>query len=419
MIQKKFRLVEKHREYRKKIVANRLSLKEKISGRYQEWRLSRSNAQIVSHIARRLFQKIKNKLRLSYSVHNNIHLSPPKKVKQNIFSIRITGGIGDAVIIARMARDLIANIGEYQFDIYFQSPAVIRPFFSKIKGFRECIHIDAFDQTKHYYQFSLIANQFVYFEDGAINLQEITAKHPKLLGIFSNTVAAKNKYDRYIRLHPTLDGAFSDIATKQGHRRYTYLHHTLGIKYTSDRLDIELASELPSILLDKKYITIHDGWDGNFPIKSHRPTKSIPIEKWAEIVSLIKKERSDITIVQLGGATGSNIDGVDINFKNKLNFDQATTVLSKSLLHIDAESGLVHIAASLGVRSVVLFGPTNSDWFSYPSNINILPKECGNCWWSTNNWMEKCPAGFDIPICTNSISAKLVAKEAIKLLNAV
>jgi ADP-heptose:LPS heptosyltransferase len=109
---------------------------------------------------------------------------------------------------------------------------------------------------------------------------------------------------------------------------------------------------------------------------------------------------------------------VHVNLKNKLKFMESVSVLAGSCLHVDTESGLVHAAACLGVRSVVMFGPTNVDWFGYSQNINVAPKQCGNCWWASDSWMDICVMGHEPAICTSrsSISPVEVARRAVSAL---
>jgi hypothetical protein len=337
------------------------------------------------------------------------------------YAIRITGGLGDALIIARLARDLQAELGSPQFDVYFQSPEAIEPFFRSIPGFRESLHVDAFPAVVGQYGFALLANQFVTFAKEHLNSQLLSRKAPKVLQFVAHAESARKSIEKYIAVHPALDGAFADIAAPQGYKRHTYLHEMLGLRYSGDRLDIPVDPQLPSQLgLDVgKYITVHDGWDTKAKLMSDRPMKALPQRTWMEVVAEIKARRPDIQIVQLGGPTGGDIEGVDVNLKRKLTFLQSVSVLAKSLLHIDTESGLVHVAASLGLRSVVVFGPTNVEWFSYPQNVNIAPKLCGNCWWVTDSWLDVCAAGHPVPVCTSrqSISPADIAIRAVDAIN--
>lgn len=338
-----------------------------------------------------------------------------------IFSVCITGGIGDALICARLVRDLQAHLGnDMLFDVYFESPAVIEPFFRKILGFRNSLNVKLLNNTISQYDFSLTLNQYALFSNENIDYETLLSRKPEVLNVFSRVESLRIPIERYITKHPYLDGAFADVAVKKGYKRYTYLHEMLGVSYGGDLLDIEVDKDLLKKLnlTEKKYITIHDGWDANFALTSQRPTKAIPLAIWTSIVKKLKTERPDLIIVQLGGKTGDNIPGVDVSLKGALSFMQSAAVLANAAIHIDAESGLVHLGSALGVKSVVMFGPTNLAWFGYPQNANIPPLECGNCWWSTDTWMDTCPIGHAEPVCTNSINPETVVSAALKLINA-
>lgn len=337
-----------------------------------------------------------------------------------LFAVRITGGIGDALIVARLVRDLQAELGnDAMFDVYFESHKVVEPFFKSCPGFRNSLNVRLFERSRSHYCFALLANQFITFDNEHINCEILLDKKPEVLNFFSQIERVRTLIDRFISNHPFLDGAFADVAVRKGSRRYTYLHEMLGLTYGGDRLEIEVDQELPSKLglPAGKYVTIHDGWDGKFKIAGPRPTKAVPKKTWIEIVRNLKATRPDLTIVQLGGETGDHIPGVDVDLKGSLSFMQSAAVLAKAAAHIDAESGLVHLAAALGVRSAVMFGPTNVAWFGYPQNANVPPKECGNCWWSTDTWMDSCPVGHEKPICTSNINALEVVTEALKLVD--
>ncbi len=399
------------------IISDGNSYLKKIKIKYLTLRLSRNRSDSLMHIAKIITKKIFNRLKIHSNHHHHHHHHHSRgrgdgDGDEKSFCIRITGGIGDAVIIARLIQDLSNSLESYTFDIYFNSPHIIEPFFKNINGFRSCLHIDIHERTKEFYRFTLICNQYIHFEITNKNLKNITRSEPTLLKLFSTSEATKEKYKKFIHHHPYLDGAFADKVVKNGSRRYTFLHESLGINYSGNALPIDIKEALPTELIGKKYITIHDGWDGNFPLSTERPTKAIPIEKWNEIIKNLKALHPEYYIVQLGGSTGSDLENVDLNLKNKINFSEATAVLAKSELHIDAESGLVHIATALNVKCLVMFGPTNIDWFSYPENINIKPTECGNCWWTTQTWMEHCVENHTHPVCTKSISTELITKHA-------
>jgi len=258
----------------------------------------------------------------------------------------------------------------------------------------------------------------VTFKNEFIRHRQLLKNDPKVLKLFGQVQAAREDIEKYILDHPYLDGAFADLAVRKGFQRHTFLHEMLGLEYGGDRLElgVDAAGCQKFGLAPRRYITIHDGWDAHFKIAASRPTKAIPPATLAEIVAGLKKARPDLGIVQIGGKTGKIIPGVDYNLKGKTSFAQSMDILAGACLHVDSESGLVHLAACLGVKCAVLFGPTNAAWFGYAQNANILPKQCGNCWWSTDTWMEACPIGHEQPVCTASIRVHEVVERAVALL---
>ena len=85
--------------------------------------------------------------------------------------------------------------------------------------------------------------------------------------------------------------------------------------------------------------------------------------------------------------------------------------MSGAKLHIDTESGLVHLAQYLDVKSVVLFGPSSVPFFGYEKNRNVSSGSCGGCMWTTTDWMFRCPLGKEESSCMENVSAEMVLKE--------
>jgi ADP-heptose:LPS heptosyltransferase/SAM-dependent methyltransferase len=162
------------------------------------------------------------------------------------------------------------------------------------------------------------------------------------------------------------------------------------------------------------YVTVHDGMDqfhlNQLGIK--RGTKQLPVERWAALIEEIKKR--GIYVVQVGASAESKIPGVDFDLRGQTTLSELCFVLKRAVLHIDTEGGVVHLARAANKRSVVLFGPTNKTYFSYPENYNIASTECGDCWWMTNDWSTSCPLGLERPRCMDTVEVSSIP-EIIKL----
>lgn len=171
----------------------------------------------------------------------------------------------------------------------------------------------------------------------------------------------------------------------------------------------------------KRYITIHSGYDpskyylsqstyeskeSGKLISSVSSTKEWPKDRFHSLAKKIKSKYPSLKIVNMIGPNSKKMEEADINFQG--NLEEITLLLKNSLCHIDGESGLVRIARELGTKSVVIFGPTNFDFFKFEENINLKPSVCGNCFWLDKLWLKKCMKGYQTPACTDSITVDQV-----------
>jgi SAM-dependent methyltransferase len=95
---------------------------------------------------------------------------------------------------------------------------------------------------------------------------------------------------------------------------------------------------------------------------------------------------------------------------------QAAWALKFSMLHIDTDSGLVHMAQAVHTKALVMFGPTDAALYSHDGNIVLRAGTCGECWWSTPDWLSRCPRGLPSPACMEAIAPALVVAEAVRFL---
>lgn len=162
-------------------------------------------------------------------------------------------------------------------------------------------------------------------------------------------------------------------------------------------------------LNDKKYITIHRGCDKVF---FENNVKLWGESNYEELIALIACKYTSIDIVLVGDEyeRSSKIKSHTIDLLGKTDIEGLEAVMANSILHIDTEGGLVHLRhAVAGGKSVVMFGPTNPDFFGYSENINIRTTECAEpCEWKTKDWAIKCCNENTPNICMKSITPKMV-----------
>jgi ADP-heptose:LPS heptosyltransferase len=76
---------------------------------------------------------------------------------------------------------------------------------------------------------------------------------------------------------------------------------------------------------------------------------------------------------------------------------------------------LVHLAKTVGRRSIVLFGPTDPKLFGYKENINLHTNACPPCFWKKNDWHKNCMLDKDFA-CMWSIRPDAVNKAINQML---
>ena len=164
----------------------------------------------------------------------------------------------------------------------------------------------------------------------------------------------------------------------------------------------------------RKYITINFG-NGNTH-NTMRVAKSWPKKNFEKIVEMIKNKYSDIEIVQIGADGAECLSGADRTFLGK-SFSLVSNILKNALLHIDIEGGMVHFATNLGTKCIVLFGPTQVEYYGYEQNINIKAGDCHNCYGLYSD-VNMCARGMEKPECMYSITPEIVFKAVNDYLSA-
>jgi hypothetical protein len=335
----------------------------------------------------------------------NARLAPERAV----VGIRILGGIGDYIVIARFLNDLCATIEPSVLDIYSNKPKVAAWIFGSLQGFRASHDESLFAPTEAVYVVAMQISQFVLIDDhwsapGALR------PFPRLQRVVSRIRDFRASIAPIVAEHPRLDSFLAQKAIFSNHSRRDYLHHIAGIAYAGD--DYPIASAIGGkTALDlrrRRYVTVHNGYDPNMVVSHERATKCYP--HFGDVIALLRQQHPELTFVQIGIHTSIRIKEADVDLLGETSLPEVAGLLRDAVLHIDNEGGLVHLARAVGTPSCVVFGPTSSRYFGYPGNINIDPLFCGGCWWINETWMNHCPRGFNSARCMTEQPASAVAR---------
>jgi len=327
-------------------------------------------------------------------------------------AVRVTGGIGDYVVIARFLRDLLATAPEAQVDVYCSHPASAAWVFGRLPGLRSYVHDILFDHNLQHYDIAFRISQFVVVHQEMVNWGALL-EHPSLVAAIDNIIRFRPNIEVFVKRHPRMDNFLALKAGFSNRTRRDFLHAMAGIDYSSDRLSLSIDRGAlgDAGLAGRDYVTIHNGFDENFIISGDSATKCYP--HFGSVVSVLRAHFPHLIFVQIGASTSKPIPGVQINLVGRTTLQQSAGLIAQARLHIDNEGGLVHVAAALGVQSCVVFGPTPSAYFAYPDNVTIDPNFCGGCWWITDTWMDVCARGFRQPRCMSELPAEDIAMRLV------
>ena len=333
---------------------------------------------------------------------------------RNLISFHVDGGLGDHLIAAQFIFDLRRQTIPFDFDVYSRRVELNEWLYGRIDGFRHAFLPKAnYKIFRDEYCLELNVHSCPSVRGGLKLECEKRADFRVLSKVFSLIEERSQVYRRYVDHRPHFDGYFGQQVSLLGHGRHDFGHHMAGISYTGLPLPIEVDHAwLDRLsLTPRRYITLSNGYDDAMKAGDHGLiTKVFP--RYDELVAQLRRLiPSDIQMVQVGAANSTPIRGVDHYLANRTSLKEVAGLLSNSLIHIDNEGGLVHLAHHVGTRSAVIFGPTQHEYFGYKDNLNFAPSECGGCWWMRPDWMQVCVRGDSRPRCMASHDISLMAEK--------
>jgi ADP-heptose:LPS heptosyltransferase len=159
-----------------------------------------------------------------------------------------------------------------------------------------------------------------------------------------------------------------------------YMAKNVGLKL--EKLNPVLAFDLPEAMSFEReqgcfYIGIHStGSDLRLQNKFYYP------ERFNDIVKLLKSTNENLKFIQLGMQSDPLLSAVDYDFRGKTSVRGSIHVLRDLDLFVGLVGFLMHAAAAVATKSVIIFGgrekPSQS---GYAQNRNITSDiHCSPCW---------------------------------------
>lgn len=317
-----------------------------------------------------------------------------------------TGGFGDYIISSKLLDEMLLSI-PCRIDVYCENIVFGRAVYAA----RPAVRVLAYE--------SLYANRSMYdvvfCVEHFIHIRSWNAHHvAKIAPAFADKVSALGKSMHSIC--PDIEQQwFREALHFQrsrllGRNRWTELRHgqvfAVPDRYTYVHLCpgwLERVEELG--LKGCRYLTVNRGADSMG--RSGMQTKVWPLRHYEALAALLKKRFADIKIIQLGSKGNEPIAGADMHLLGE-DMEVTKWLLRGSLLHIDCEGGLVHLATQLAVKCIVLFGPTPLHMYAYPQNSNLVSGKCPGCMGLHPDWAFSCYRGLKEPECMYSLTPETV-----------
>jgi hypothetical protein len=333
-----------------------------------------------------------------------------------VIGLRILGGIGDYIVIARFVRDLVDCAGPLAFDVYSNKPALAKWVFASVNGFRGSFDEAVFDPVATCYTAAAQISQYAVIDERSFNATAL-GSHQTLRRVVMSLRRFRPSIEPIIAQQPRLDNFLGQKAIFANRGRRDYLHFMADLAYGGDglKLDVSHGKKIAHDLGGRPYITVHNGYDSNVVVSHERATKCYP--HFGAVIRHLRQMRGDIAFVQVGVQTSEAIREADLNLIGRTTLPEVAGLINGAVLHLDNEGGLVHLARCVGTVCCVVFGPTSSRYFGYPDNINIEPSFCGGCWWVNETWMNHCPRGFETARCMTEQPPMIIAQAVARYLD--
>ncbi|WP_034412268.1 glycosyltransferase family 9 protein [Derxia gummosa] len=173
------------------------------------------------------------------------------------------------------------------------------------------------------------------------------------------------------------------------------------------------AADLPA--LPPRYFTVCNAAEA-LPWREGGWTKCLPDARMADLAGRLRG--LGLPLVQMGTPDDPPIPGCDLDLRGRTGLRSAALVLQGADAHIGPEGGLANLARAVRTPAVIFFGSTPPEFFALGANRNVLPRQCGGCWWTTPDYLHQCPRLQREPECVGSLDLDEIVAAARALRDA-
>lgn len=327
-------------------------------------------------------------------------------------------GLGDVLIVKTVFDAIIKLVPNCRIDLFYdseRSKAYADAFYGQSRNLNSVLSFQNFyNQNLQKYDAAFRVWHMVLID--RVNAERLQKIAPALLQSLQKIEVYNKKY-----VFTTDAGGLILRNITRAHilgtNRYTCLSCGGALPIYDNRVEISLSPEAERQFQKlglKNYITVGSNVGRQNNLARHS-LKEWPTTHVTEYISLLNIYLPQVKVVQVGGG------GVEI-FKNAdrhiidADLELVKHVLKNSLLHVDCESGLVHLATQLGTKCLVLFGPTDEKYYGFKENLNLVSDFCRPCICAWDDG-STCLRGASEPPCMSSITPQLVCEITCNYIN--
>ena len=314
----------------------------------------------------------------------------------------LAGGVGDVACARRLVQAYQAYMPHAQFEVYNPIPGAVQTVFAGNTNIRAVA-----DPKRYWKDYDLVVYVCLSVKFLHVNCVRLEMLASPFMPVLHRAQQAQAQFGELLEDPFLTELPLGRWLAAVGGKRFDLMSYLGGVDLPHDIAAGTQASTQPVEkfgLLGKTYITFHDG----NTCTDRLATRMWSRENWQELLQQIKAKYPDLLLVQLGEKTNMAYPQADLCLVGKTSLTELPALLQGAQLHLDTESGLVHLAQWTDTPSVVLFGPSAVDFFGYARNTNVSAGACGGCMWATPSWMHQCPLGHQPAACMQALSVEQV-----------